>query len=300
MTVNPSPANTETTSGKRNIDAVLEAEALLRSSGVTETPRLEAEALLADLLGVERARLIASYYRMIENPDAYFSLIWRRVAGEPFAYITGTKEFMGFTFGVDRSTLIPRPETETLVEHVVETIGKDASATIVDIGTGCGCIAISLALIMPLSSLHATDICSNALSRARENAEGLGVSHRIAFHAGDLYSALPDSLKGRMDAIVSNPPYISDPEYATLDAGIRNFEPSAALRGCSDGLDVFRKIVAGASEYLAQNGILAIEIGADQSETAKTILKSAGVFSDIGILGDLTGRPRVMTGRKTQ
>jgi release factor glutamine methyltransferase len=298
MTVNPSPANTKTTSAKRNIDVVLEAEGVLRTSGVTETPRLEAEALLAYLLGIDRAKLIASYSRTIANTDAYRSLVRRRAAGEPFAYIIGKKEFMGFTFGVDGSTLIPRPETETLVEHVVDTLEKDATPTIVDIGTGCGCIAISLALIMLRSSLHATDICSHALSRARKNAESLGVSGRVVFHAGDLYSALPDSLKGRVNAIVSNPPYISDAEYKRLDASIRTFEPPSALRGGTDGLDVVRRIIAGASEYLTQDGILAIEIGADQSEPAETILKSARAFSEIRVIKDLAGRPRLITGKK--
>jgi release factor glutamine methyltransferase len=298
MTVSPWRTDIEVTPRKTNVDAVLEAESLLRSAKVTEAPRLEAEALLADLLGIERARLIASYPEPIENPDAYLSLIRRRIAGEPFAHITGKKEFMGFTFCVDRSTLIPRPETETLVECVLGAIGKDAAPTVLDIGTGSGCVAISLALIMPCSSLHATDIGPEPLARAQYNAKNHGVNHRIVFHAGDIYSALPDSLKGRADAIVSNPPYISDAEYSALDASIRKFEPPAALRGGRDGLDVFRKIVAGAPDFLARDGILAIEIGANQAEAAADIFTQNGSFSKIQTVPDLAGRPRVIMGEK--
>lgn len=288
----------EAASEKTNIDAVREAETLLRNAGITETPRLEAEVLLADLLGIERAGLIASYSRPITRPDAYFALISRRVRGEPIAYITGKKEFMSFVFGVDPSALIPRPETETLVEHVVEAIGENAAAPLLDIGTGCGCIAISLALIMPLCEIHATDLYSDALACAMRNAKNHGVSHRIVFHAGDLYSALPDSLKGRAHAIVSNPPYISEAEYSALDAGIREFEPPAALRGGIDGLDFVRKIIAGSPDYLAENGVLAIEIGAGQAEAAADIFRRNGSFSSIETIRDLTGRPRVITGKR--
>jgi release factor glutamine methyltransferase len=200
---------------------------------------------------------------------------------------------------VDRSTLIPRPETETLVERVIETFGQNAAATVLDIGTGCGCIAIALALLMPFSELHATDVYSDTHDRARKNAENHGVSHRITFHAGDLYSALPDSLKGRVDAIVSNPPYISDAEYAALDAGVREFEPPAALRGGADGLNIIRRIIAGSPDYLVEDGILAVEIGADQEQAVADIFRENGSFSSIQTVCDLAGHPRVITGKKT-
>lgn len=300
MTANPRPAGAAIRSGQKNIDAVIEAEALLRDSGVTDAPRLEAEALLADLLGIERAELIASYPQPVENPGEYFSRVGRRLRGEPFAYITGKKEFMGLTFSVDETTLIPRPETETLVGCAVDAIGKDTDATIVDIGTGCGCIAVSLALMLPRSSLHAVDISTDALALAAKNAERHGVSRRIAFHAGDACSALPNSLKGRVDAIVSNPPYISDAEYATLDGGIRNFEPPTALKGGTDGLDVLRSISAGAADYLATGGFLAVEIGPNQAEAAADILGRGGIFTEIETVRDLSGRTRIITGRKAK
>jgi len=164
------------------IDAVISGQTLLGDAGVTDTPRLEVEAILADLLGISRAKLLASYSQTIENRDEYFSRIRRRMRGEPFAYITGTKEFMSLSFTVDDRTLIPRPETETLVEHVIGAVDKESATTIVDIGTGCGCIAISLAKFLPLASVHATDLSGDALILARENAERHAVARQIFFH----------------------------------------------------------------------------------------------------------------------
>lgn len=300
MTVNAFMNDTETASPERIIDAVVAAEALLRSAGVTDVPRLEAEALLSDLLGVERADLVASYSQPVENPSEYFSRIKRRTEGEPVPYITGKKEFMGIAFSVDSRALVPRPETETLVDYVMETIQTDDAATIIDVATGSGCIAVSLALLLSHASLHATDISESALALARENAERHRVNQRITFHTGNVYSALPDSLRGCADAIVSNPPYISDAEYSALDGGIRDFEPPIALRGGVDGLDIFRKIAAGSADFLTRDGMLAVEIGENQAEKAAEILKRAEIFSQIKIVRDLSGRARVITARKTR
>ncbi len=299
MTAKPHPSQIKPHSGQRNIDALIEAETLLRDSAGVDTPRLEAEVLLADLLAIERTELIASYSRPFEASREYFSRVRRRIQGEPIAYITGAKEFMGFTFSVDKRALIPRPETETLVALIVEAFPSDTAATIVDIGTGCGSIAVSLALLLPHSSLHAVDISKDALALARENAERLGVNRRITFHLGDACSALPRSLRGRVDAIVSNPPYITDAEYATLDPGITDFEPSAALKGGADGLEVFRSVAAGATRHLAPGGLIAIETGSNQAETAADILAHTESFGEIMTVTDLSGRKRVVTGRKT-
>ncbi len=288
---------------ERIIDMVLEAEARLRKSEVTDTPRLDAEVLLADTLGAERTRLIALYSQRVgEKARAeYFARIVRRASGEPVAYITGKKEFMGFSFHVDRRALIPRPETETLVERVVELIraGEYGCVSIADIGAGCGCIAVSLALLLPDASVHATDVSEDAIDLARINARQHRVSRRVAFHAGDACFALPESLKSRVHIIVSNPPYVSDTEYLALDSGIREFEPFLALKGGRDGLDMFRQIALGAPDFLVPSGLLAVEIGETQAETATDILVSTGRFAVTEIVRDLSGRQRVIIGRKT-
>jgi release factor glutamine methyltransferase len=288
----------------RIIDAILQAERSLRNSGVTDTPRLEAEVLLADMLGIERARLIASYSDQLSEPERteYLARIARGARGEPVAYITGTKEFMEFTFRVDGRALIPRPETETLVERAVEMVrtGERKADCILDIGAGCGCIAVSLALLLPHASVYATDISEGAVALARQNAERLRVGHRTTFYVGGVYSPLPDSLKNSFDLIVSNPPYVSDAEYRSLDRGIREFEPPAALRGGADGMDVFRRIAAGAADYLVRGGVLAVEIGESQAQAAAGILERTEGLAVAEIVRDLTGRQRVIIGRRTE
>ncbi len=288
----------------RIIDALLQAERSLRNSGVTDTPRLEAEVLLADLLYIDRARLIASYSDQLSEPmrAEYLARIARRARGEPIAYITGTKEFMGFAFRVDRRALIPRPETEALVERAVEMVhtGECKADCILDIGTGCGCLAASIALLLPNSTIHATDISEGAVVLARENAERLGVGDKIGFHVGDVYSPLPEFLKNSFDLIVSNPPYVSDAEYRSLDKCISEFEPPEALRGGADGLDVFRRVAAGAGNYLTPGGVLAIEIGENQAQAAAGIFERTEGLSAAEIVRDLTGKQRVIIGRRTE
>jgi release factor glutamine methyltransferase len=168
-----------------------------------------------------------------------------------------------------------------------------------DIGAGCGCIAVSLALHLPRATIHATDISEDALELARLNAGRHGASERITFHAGDACRALPVSLRGRIQMIVSNPPYVTDAEYADLSKGIRNFEPAVALRGGADGLEVFRRIAAGAADFLSPGGALAVETGESQGEAASGILENAGGFADIKTIRDLAGRIRVITCRRT-
>jgi release factor glutamine methyltransferase len=301
--------NAHTTSGEapvpgRIIDSIMEAEALLRDAEVTDTPRLEAEILLANVLGIGRAKLMASYGSTLGDSERteYFPLVMRRARGEPIAYITGEKEFMGFSFRVDGRALIPRPETETLVEQVVETVRANecGGGTILDVGTGCGCIAISLALLIPDAFLHATDISSGAVELSRYNAERHGVDDRVTFHVGNLYSALPEAPKNSFNLIVSNPPYVSDAESAALDKTVKAFEPHVALRGGEDGLDVYRALVAGAADYLARNGWLAVEIGERQADRAAEIIERTDGFVVARLVRDLTGRQRVIMGLKTK
>lgn len=289
-------------SAERIIDTILYAERILRNSRLTDTPRLDAEVLLADVLGVDRAKLAASYLDQLNEPirSEYLSRISRRMRGEPVSYIIGKKEFMGFVFHVDRRTLIPRPETETLVEHVLEMVkkGECSSATILDVGTGSGCIAISLALFLPRSRIYATDISANAIELAQYNAQLHRVHQRMTFMVGSVYSPLPDSLRGSFDLIVSNPPYVSDAEFPNLDRGITDFEPAEALKGGPDGMETFRQLAAGAPDCLVQSGVLAVEIGEAQAEPASKIMRDTTALIVEEIVRDLAGKPRVIIGRR--
>ncbi len=286
----------------RVVDALHEAETLLRNTRVTETPRLDSEVLLADALGVDRARLIASHLGLLAGPERtrYFSHVLRRSQGEPVAYIIGTKEFMGYAFCVDRRVLIPRPETETLVEHVVRivTSGKRRDCTALDIGTGSGCIAISLALFLPRLAVHAVDLSSEAIEVAGINAEKHGVADRITFHTGDLYAALPGSVKESFGFIVSNPPYVSDADYGILADNVRLYEPSVALRSGPDGLDLISRIVAKADQYLVKDGFLAIEVGETQAEIVSALIRATGALEAVEIVADLSGKPRIVVSRR--
>ncbi|GAB4333069.1 MAG: peptide chain release factor N(5)-glutamine methyltransferase [Candidatus Abyssubacteria bacterium] len=283
------------------LEAILRAERLLKESGATDTPRLDAEVLLADLLGISRSKLIALYPNRLsrDSRDSFFSRVERRTRSEPVAYIIGRKEFMDYTFRVDRRALIPRPETETLVEHAVELTqrNKFKHPRILDVGTGSGCIAVSLALLLPNAEIHAIDVSEPALELARENAQSHHVEKRITFHLGHAYSELPESLKNSFNLIVANPPYVPDGTYPALPKVIREYEPASALLGGPDGLDVARAIAAGAPCFLAPAGILVLEIGEDQASKAAEILHANRLEVE-EVVRDLAGRQRVITGRK--
>ncbi len=284
------------------IDAILEAEAHLRLASVTETARLEAEVLLADVLRIERTKLIALYPEYLNEAQhvKYRSVMRRRLSGEPLAYIIGKKEFMGLTLAIDNRALIPRPETETLVEYLIARVhgGTCKSDLILDIGTGCGCIAVSLAYYIPRASIFATDISPAAVALARKNADQHHVSQRITFSVGDCLAAVPQSFRGTCDIIVSNPPYIADGDYFELARSIRDFEPATALRGGPDGLNMVRQLATDAADYLNRDGVLALEIGDTQADEAAEILKRTRAFASIEIIPDLGQRPRVIIGQK--
>jgi release factor glutamine methyltransferase len=284
---------------KKIIDLLIEAEAALRSSHITETPRLDAEVLLADMLGIDRSRLIASYTDWL-GPDIiakFQGRLERRLQAEPVSYITGKREFMGLSFLVDPRVLIPRAETETLVEYIIEVSRKKDIRRVLDIGTGSGCIAVSLAVFLPQAVLHATDTSANALEVAKRNAGRNGVLERIHFYEGRFYDPLPVSLKSSFDVIVSNPPYIPDDEYPLLQKNVREYEPSTALRGGPDGLCPFRQIVGEAPEWLSTGGTIAVEIGVGQANPASECLREAGL-EIVETVCDLAGKQRIIAGRK--
>lgn len=252
-------------------------------------PRLELAVLLARVLGRSRAWLIAHDERALSEAEQIelTALVSRRQAGEPIAYLLGEREFMGHTFEVSPAVLIPRPDTETLVEALLAAIPIQASTRILDLGTGSGVIAISLALARRGAEVVATDISEAALAIAQKNAQALGA--RVCFVHGAWFAPLASA--GRFDIIVSNPPYIR-PADPHLRQGDLRFEPTAALTDGVDGLEAYRQIIAAAPQHLKVGGSLWFEHGYDQSDAIAALLAQAG-FSGIKTLKDLAGHPRV-------
>ncbi len=263
---------------------------ILRQSAADLGDRLEAELMLAHMLGVNRAWFFAHADDALDAVMAgrFDDLVKRRVAGEPVAYITGTRDFWSMTLEVTPATLIPRPETERLVELALERLPQGAS--VVDLGTGSGAIALALAKERPDLSVTALDASSAALEVARRNAERLGLS-RVRFLAGDWFAPLAGE---RFDLIVSNPPYIEadDPH---LGQGDLRFEPNSALASGNDGLDDIRSIASGAAGHLHSGGWLLVEHGWNQGEDVRTVLASHGLH-DVFTEQDLENRDRVSGG----
>jgi release factor glutamine methyltransferase len=259
-----------------------------------DAPRLTAEMLLAHVLKTTRVRLYVDIDRPLDKAEltAYRTLIERRLAGEPTQYLTGVREFYNRSFKVDPRVLIPRPETELLVEAALHALPKDAPGTALDVCTGSGCIAISLAAERPQATVFATDLSPDACTLARENAQALGVAERVTVLHGDLYAPLPPD--ARFDVVVSNPPYIASREIPTLSAEVRR-EPHMALDGGPDGLVLIRKVIEGARRVLKPGGLLAMEIGETQGAALKALLQAAG-FDDARVEKDLERRDRLAFG----
>lgn len=257
-----------------------------------DSPRLTAEVLLAHVLGCDRVRLYVDLDRPLSKAElsTFRALIERRLQGEPTAYLTGKREFYGHTFKVDARVLVPRPETELLVEAILRHVPKDAPARILDLCTGSGCIAVTFAAERAQASVWATDLSKDACEVARENAETLGVGARVTILEGDLYAPLPPEVK--FDAIASNPPYIPSAEIPGLMAEVRK-EPLMALDGGADGLDLIRRIVAGARERLKPGGPLAMEITEHQGQPVSALLAAAG-FEDVRVEKDLARLDRLV------
>lgn len=259
--------------------------------GIQE-PRLEAEVLLACVLKKNRVYLYANYESPVnsEEREKYRQYIKRRVKGEPIAYISGQKEFMSLEFIVSPEVLIPRPETEVLVEKVLELADKDDIHKICDVGTGSGAIAISLASFLKNRSIYAVDLSVAALDIARKNAEAHQVN--INFIEGDLMEAVEEE---GFDLITANLPYVSYEQWSMLDGGVKDFEPRAALIAGGDGLDIYRRLLPQARNKLRSGGYLLIEIDPGQSEAAREIFKG---FGQTEIIKDWTGRDRIVKARR--
>lgn len=259
----------------------------------SDSPRLDAELLLAHALKKPRTYLyqVLSEAVPAEAVVRYAALLGQRAAHRPLAQITGTREFWSFGLKVTVDTLVPRPETELLVELALNRIPPAMRGTVADLGTGTGAIAIALAKERPQCHVLATDLSLEALAVAGRNAAALGISN-ISFHPGDWFSAL----KGETSAvIVSNPPYIADDEWCETDPGLA-FEPRLALSGGPDGLTEIRRIVSAAPAHLESGGWLLLEHGFRQAAAVQGLLSQAG-FASISTRSDLAGQPRVTEGQ---
>jgi len=249
-----------------------------RTKGI-DRPRLDAEVLLAHALRATRVQLVVDSQRPLapEELARFRALVIRRRTHEPVAYLLGEREFYGRTFKVDRRVLVPRPDTETLVDVALRrTESRSMSLRTLDLCTGSGCVAITLAKERPTGRVVATDLSPDALAVARENALRLG-AYNVAFAQGDLFAAVAAmSPVPVFDLVTANPPYISREELKTVMPDVRDFEPTMALDGGSDGLDFIRTIIVGAKAYLERGAVLAMEIGWDQSSAVSALFEQAG------------------------
>ena len=302
----------------------------LRAS--SQSPRLDVEILLAHVLGITRERLYAEPERQLKPAELarLRELVARRARHEPVAYLTGRKAFHDIELGVNEHTLIPRPETETLVEVALEKLAEldawrrhkeppheiDAGPPrperlhephegpryeplrVLDIGTGSGAVALAIAHARPDVRAVGVDVNYRALEQARLNAEALGLAGRCRFLASDLYAEVP---RGSLfDLIVSNPPYVADGELAATPPDVHAYEPHVALLGGERGLDFYHRIVPAAPEFLAPRGVLAVEIAEQRAVEVAAIFLEAGRFEQIELRNDLGGRPRVVVARERE
>lgn len=262
-----------------------------------ENPRASAEILLAHTLGCRRIDLYVRYEQPLvaEELSRFKSLIKRRLRREPVAYIVGQKEFWSLALAVTPDVLIPRPETEHLVELALRLMAgeKAGPLKVIDLGTGSGAVVIAVAKERPGNALFAVDRSLAALGIAKKNAIGTGVEGGIRFFCGDWFAALKDGA-ARFDLIIANPPYIPSDRIPELQPEVRLHEPIAALDGGPDGLHAIREIVGAAHGFLAPGGHLLMEIGHDQRETVRDIAMSCGRYADIGFEKDYGGHDRVV------
>src|SRR3972149_3144061 len=272
----------------------------LSGRGVPEA-RTEAELMFMHVLGARRHELFLDAMRELSKDEekALEAAVRRRLEREPSQYIFGEACFRGLELKVTRDVLIPRPETELLVEEAVKEAGRLKGETIIiDRCTGSGCIAVAAAREIPGSRVFAADISAAALDVARENARRAGAADRIRFFQGDLFAPLPDELRGRVNMLLSNPPYVADGEIKTLEPEVKDFEPIAALSGGPDGLAFIRKILFEAPEFLSPGGLLLMEMGYDQAKEARALGEGTGAYESIEIIKDYGKIERILKARR--
>lgn len=274
-------------------EIIKEAVGRLKESG-SDNAMFEAHLIVRTVLDMSPLDIVLNKKNKVKKADEkkIFEYIDRMANNEPLQYVLGNQEFMALTFKVTPDVLIPRADTETLVEALIEKF-KNKGASVLDIGVGSGCIGISLAVYNKRMYVRGFDISEKALAVAKENAEANGVADRVVYEKFDI---LKDSMYGRYDLIVSNPPYIETDVIPTLDDNVKNYEPHLALDGGADGLMFYRRITDIAPSALAENGVLAFEVGHTQAQTVADMMEKD--FKNIEIINDLCGIARVVIGEK--
>lgn len=290
--------------------ALKEGMAQLRAASVPSST-LAAELLLMHALGRDRTWLYTHPEAELDTSLAreYFALIARRAAGEPTQYLTGRKEFWGLDFEVTPAVLIPRPETEHVIEVALERLGArgikinmhtgepSPPLRVADVGAGSGCLAVALALELPHAEIFATDISAAALEVALRNAARHRVAGRIRFLEGDLLGPVSPS-PGSFDLIVSNPPYVAQDDAAALACEVREHEPHAALFGGPSGIEIYDRLIEQAGESLRSGGVLALELGYNSAQHVRAILAAQRHWVNVGVTNDLAGIPRVLAAER--
>lgn len=269
-----------------------------------DAPRLSAELLLAHVLGAPRIKLYTEYDRPLSEDELsrMRALVQRAAEEEPIAYLTGRAHFFNLEFEVTRDVLIPRPDTETLVENVLQTVrhqpGLEAPR-VIDLCTGSGCVAAAVAQHLKSAMIVATDISPAAVTVARRNVERLGLGERVLVEQGDLFAPLAGMVDVRpFHLVLANPPYIRSDAIPKLDRNVREYEPTQALDGGPDGLDLHRRILREAPDRLVAGGRVFLEIAFDQGNLARDVAAGHEAFDEVRILKDFGGRDRVLTARR--
>ena len=269
-----------------------------------DSPRLSAERLLAHVLMYPRIRLYTDYDRPLNDTEltTFRTLVQRAAEQEPIEYLSGTAHFFNLEFEVNRDVLIPRPDTETLVENVLQLARNTAgmeSPRVLDLCTGSGCIAAAIGHHLKNAVVIATELSEKAVAVARRNIERLGLAGRVTVEQGDLYEPLVNSVDGQpFQLIVGNPPYIATAQVDALDRSVKDYEPRLALDGGPDGLLLHRRILAGAGDRLVPGGRVYLEIAFDQGELAREVAGGCADFEEVRVLKDHGGNDRVLTARR--
>lgn len=281
-------------------EAITHAVRKLSDRGVPNA-RLDAELLLSHILQKDRAWLFTHAADRLDTvSEKHFQeLIHRRAGREPLQYIVGSQEFWGLEFKVTRDVLIPRPETELVVESAMNVLKSIANPTVIDLCTGSGCIAVSIGKQFDTARIFATDMSDRALGIARENARKHGVMDRIRFLEGDLFQPMEElDLIDKVHLITANPPYIPSGDLPSLQPEVRDHEPAMALTAGADGTEIQKRIIAGAARFLLKNGSLIMEMGIGQAETLGRIIDESEHYGKREILQDLAGIDRVIIGTR--
>lgn len=260
-----------------------------------DSPRLDAELLLAHVLGCKRIDLIVRYDEQPNDTQraTFRELLQKRLDRCPTAYLVGTREFYLLPFEVNSAVLIPRPDTETLVDVALEFLKKRPAPAVLDLGTGSGCVAVCLAHMAKGATVTAVDVSPDAVAVATRNAKRNGVAERVQFKVGNLFAPVEPGTT--FDVIVSNPPYIPPSEIETLMPEVKDHEPRIALDGGTDGLSFYRRLTAECRGWLKPGGMLAVEIGHTQDGAVRELFESCGL-QNVKLVKDRAGRPRVVAG----